>query len=148
MRIYLDLCCFNRPYDDQTQSHIRLETEAKLLIQQKVRDGVCELAWSAILDFENARNPFIEHSRAILQWRALAAVCVQIDAPVLDQARRLLALGLGEYDALHVACACRAGADLFVSTDDRLIRRVQTQSEIRAMLPGDALAYLEKWYED
>ncbi len=32
MRLYLDLCCFNRPYDDQTQTRIRLETEAKILI--------------------------------------------------------------------------------------------------------------------
>jgi len=37
MRIYLDMCCFNRPYDDQSQARIRLETEAKMLLQQKVK---------------------------------------------------------------------------------------------------------------
>ena len=45
MLIYLDLCCFNRPFDDQTQSRIRLETEAKLVIQQHVRDGRHQLVW-------------------------------------------------------------------------------------------------------
>jgi len=56
LRIYLDLCCFNRPYDDQGQVRIRLETEAKLVLQQKVRDGACELLWSSILDYESAES--------------------------------------------------------------------------------------------
>jgi len=56
MRIYLDLCCFNRPYDDQTQARIRLETEAKVLLQQKVKNAECELMWSAALDFECSNN--------------------------------------------------------------------------------------------
>ncbi|MCK7575329.1 MAG: hypothetical protein MZV65_05220 [Chromatiales bacterium] len=50
--IYLDMCCFNRPYDDQSQARIRLETEAKLLIQEHIHAGRCKLAWSAVLDFE------------------------------------------------------------------------------------------------
>jgi hypothetical protein len=67
IRLYLDLCCFNRPYDDQSQTRIRLETEAKLVLQQKVRQGECELLWSSTLDFENSKNPFGEHLHAIAQ---------------------------------------------------------------------------------
>ena len=33
--LYLDNCCFNRPYDDQEQIAIYLETQAKLFIQSK-----------------------------------------------------------------------------------------------------------------
>ena len=29
MRVYLDNCCYNRPFDEQTQLKVRLETEAK-----------------------------------------------------------------------------------------------------------------------
>ncbi|WP_404357416.1 hypothetical protein [Methylotuvimicrobium sp. KM1] len=43
MKIYLDMCCFNRPYDDQTQSRIRIETESKIVIQQKIKDNEHEL---------------------------------------------------------------------------------------------------------
>ncbi len=32
MRIYLDNCCFNRPFDDQTHFRIRIEAEAKLVV--------------------------------------------------------------------------------------------------------------------
>jgi predicted nucleic acid-binding protein len=35
MRLYLDNCCFNRPFDNQEQLKIKLETEAKLFIQQE-----------------------------------------------------------------------------------------------------------------
>lgn len=34
MKIYLDNCCYNRPYDDQSQLRISLETQAKLYIQE------------------------------------------------------------------------------------------------------------------
>lgn len=30
--IYLDNCCFNRPYDDQTQLRVSLETQAKMYV--------------------------------------------------------------------------------------------------------------------
>ena len=53
MRIYLDNCCFNRPYDDQSQFKIRIESEAKLAIQEKVKNGLIELVWSFLLDYEN-----------------------------------------------------------------------------------------------
>ncbi len=78
MRVYLDNCCFNRPFDDQRQLRIRLETEAKLRIQEAVRSGAVQLAWSYILDFENMNNPFGERREAIRGWRAYVTVdCVE-----------------------------------------------------------------------
>jgi hypothetical protein len=56
MRVYLDNCCFNRPFDDQAPVRIRLETEAKMQIQQAIKDGRLLLVWSYILDYENALN--------------------------------------------------------------------------------------------
>ncbi len=150
MRIYLDLCCFNRPYDDQGQVRIRLETEAKLVLQQKVREGTCELIWSSILDYENSRNPFDERLLAIRQWRTLAVKTVLADTAVLERARTLVAAGVMEYDALHVACAIAGEARVFVTTDDRLLRHLRRIDKLGllAVPPGEALAYLENWYEN
>jgi len=148
MRIYLDMCCFNRPYDDKTQARIRLETEAKVILQQKVKDAECELVWSVTLDFECSNNPFEEHRHAITQWRKLAVVTVIADEPVIIKAKQLAAQGLGHYDALHVASAIAGGAKLFVTTDDRLIKKMATLANIPVMLPGAALAFLENWYEN
>ena len=60
MRVYLDNCAYNRPFDDQSQIRIRLESEAKLFIQEKIKTKKIELIWSYILDIENHHNPFIE----------------------------------------------------------------------------------------
>ena len=32
LRIYLDNCCYNRPYDDQNQLRIELETKSKAIV--------------------------------------------------------------------------------------------------------------------
>ena len=36
MRVYLDNCCFNRPYDDQAQLRISLESQAKQGIMDSI----------------------------------------------------------------------------------------------------------------
>lgn len=58
MRIYLDNCCFNRPFDDQTQLKISLETQAKLAVQDMIFHKKHTLVWSYILEYENLQNPF------------------------------------------------------------------------------------------
>ncbi len=148
MRIYLDMCCFNRPYDDQTQARIRLETEAKVLLQQKVRDAECDLVWSAVLDFENSNNPYEAHRHAIEQWRNLAVQVVVADHSVVSKAHTLSKQGVGHYDALHIASAIAGDVDLFATTDDRLIKIIKKIGGLPVMWPGEALAILENWYEN
>jgi hypothetical protein len=53
LKLYLDNCCFNRPFDNQNQLKVYLETQAKLAIQEKIIAGEYELVWSYILDYEN-----------------------------------------------------------------------------------------------
>lgn len=148
MKIYLDMCCFNRPYDDQTQAPIHLETEAKLLLQQKVKNAECDLIWSSVLDFECDKNPFDERRHAITQWRWLAKMNVLTSIDIINQAKSHEAHGIGRFDALHVACAIAGQADLFVTTDDRLIKKMRKIQTLPTMLPGEAIAVVENWYEN
>lgn len=129
---------------------IRLETEAKLVLQQKVKEGACELLWSSILDYENSRNPFDERLLAIRQWRALAIAYVMADTGVVERARGLMAVGIMEYDALHVASAVAGEASVFVTTDDRLLKSLRRTDNLGLLAapPGEALAFLENWYEN
>ena len=57
LKIYLDMCCFNRPYDNQTQPRIHFEAAAKLTIQSLIVVGDIDYSWSYILEFENSKNP-------------------------------------------------------------------------------------------
>ncbi len=56
LKLYLDNFCFNRPYNNQLLIRNRLETEAKLYIQESIIEENYDLVWSYILDFENSRN--------------------------------------------------------------------------------------------
>ena len=57
MRIYLDVCCLNRPFDDQTQERIRLEAEAVLLILERCQAGTWQLLGSEVVEYEVSRIP-------------------------------------------------------------------------------------------
>lgn len=57
-------------------------------------------------------------------------------------------MGVGKYDALHVACSIAGGAALFVATDDRLLKSFRVVDDTLALLPLNAVAYIEKWYEN
>ncbi|NJL26556.1 MAG: type II toxin-antitoxin system VapC family toxin [Thermoanaerobaculia bacterium] len=130
MRIYLDLCCFNRPFDQQSQLRIRLETEAKLRIQERVVAGELELAWSYMLDYENAANPFEERRTAIATWKLRAMTDSEQTPEVLATAKALASLGVRAKDALHVACAIASGCACFLTTDDGLLKKLSGYAEI------------------
>lgn len=135
MRIYLDNCCFNRPFDDQMDARVRLETEAKLQIQEQVRTKQLELTWSYILDYENSKNPFSERKIAIQDWRDHAVVEIKVSPDLIKKARALYQKNIKAKDALHVACAIKAKCRYFITTDDVLIRRLAGLSEIGVVNP-------------
>ena len=135
MRIYLDNCCFNRPFDDQKQTRIRLEAEAKLCIQEHVRDGRLELVWSYILDFENEANPFEERRTTISAWRQYATVDMEETPAILQQANSLVGVGLKAKDALHLSCAILGGCACFVTTDDAILKRGKDVESIAIIDP-------------
>lgn len=135
MRIYLDNCCLNRPFDDPKQTSVRLEAEAKLCLQGHIRDGKLELAWSYILDFENAVNPFEERRTAIGDWKAVATIDIEETPATLRQARRLFNVGLKAKDALHLACALAGECTHFVTTDGGILKRGKNIQGIVVLSP-------------
>jgi hypothetical protein len=107
MLIYLDNCCFNRPFDDQKQIRIRIETEAKLFIQGEIINGKFSLAWSYIPDYENAANPFNERKETIANWKKRATVNTDENKILLDMARQLNTNGIKAKDS-HRKFSCYA----------------------------------------
>ncbi|MEE9344943.1 MAG: PIN domain-containing protein [Methylococcales bacterium] len=123
MKIYLDNCCFNRPFDDQSQPRILLESEAKLKIQENIRSGVYKLVWSYMLDYENSKNPFLERREQILKWQSYSEDDIEEDEHILKTAAIMRLHGIRKLDALHLACAIQAKADFFLTTDDGILKK-------------------------
>ncbi len=135
MQVYLDNCCFNRPFDDQRHLRIRLEAEAKLRIQEVIREGGLQLAWSYVLDFENSNNPFVDRSESTRAWRTYATVdCVETPA-IKETAGAFAKVGLRKIDALHVACSVDAGCTYFITTDDQVLGKADQIREIKIVDP-------------
>jgi predicted nucleic acid-binding protein len=122
-KIYLDVCCLNRPLDDSLQERIRLEAEAILLIYRKCRLGEWELIDSEAIQLEISQIKDVDR---LFQIRAALKICkmtVPVDSAIQQRAMQLTNLGFHFFDATHIACAEAAKADVFLSTDDRLLKR-------------------------
>ena len=135
MRVYLDNCCFNRPFDEQISAVICLETDAKLYVQELIRSGELELCWSFVIDFENSSNPFEEVRDRISEWKNIAIADCALSSEISEKALQLMTLGLRQMDAAHVACSIYLNADYFLTTDRRILNK--TISEISVLNPID-----------
>ena len=123
MLLYLDLNCFNRPFDDQSQNRIAQETKAIFVILQRIVEGNDTLAWSAILAFENAQHPLIDRRAEIAQWGHRSVVTISINASLALRAQQLTSMGLDALDAAHLASAEATNCDYFLTCDDKFTRR-------------------------
>ena len=105
MRIYLDMCCYNRPYDDQSQIKVALETQSKLYIQSQIKEQKIDLVSSYMLRYECSNNPFEMRRNTIFDF----------------------------IDQNTVASAIYAKCEYFISTDKRLLNFNTT--EIKMVTP-------------
>lgn len=145
IRIYLDNCCYNRPYDDQSQLMVSIETQCKLWIQKMIREGSYELVSSYMLRYECINSPFMDRKRAIIQFiDKYADYIVDVDRKNLieERAQDIMSTGIKFKDACHVASAIFAGCDYFISTDKRLLR--YKSEEIKLVSPVEFLEEVRK----
>lgn len=144
MLIYLDNCSFNRPFDNQKQIRIRIESEAKLYIQEQISSGKLELAWSYILDFENSANPFPERKESINNWKNYAVKDTSENDNIISIAEELFKKGVKSKDALHVACAIELNCKYFITTDKKLINKLTNFDLIKVISPIDFINIKEE----
>jgi hypothetical protein len=148
LKLYLDNCCFNRPYDEPKDQIISLEIESKLFIQEQIKIGNFELSWSFILDFENEENPFQEIKDSIKEWKKIA---VEFIPPVdlINNIANKLAQdhNFGSKDALHISCAIYAKCDYIITTDKQMIKKGKFLNNIKIINPVGFISILEEIYD-
>ena len=143
-KVYLDVCCLQRPFDDQRQERVRLEAEAVRLILRRVEAG--QLAWltSEVVDYEIAQTPDPERALKASLLADCAAAKLVVDNDVTARATQLENLGFGGYDALHLACAESGPVELFFTTDDKLLKRAARHAADLRLRVVNPLAWLEE----
>ena len=143
LKIYLDNCCFNRPFDDQSLLSNHVEALAKLKVQHLILNGVYDYIWSDILEFENKDNPYIERKNRIIKWKHIACNIVHSNDIVINKAKEFVKLGLKPKDSLHIASSIIGKCDYFLTTDKGILKKAKSISEISILNPVDFISEME-----
>jgi predicted nucleic acid-binding protein len=144
MKVYLDNCTYNRPFDNQGQIRISLEAQAKLHIQRLIIDKKLELVYSYLSVYENSENPNSEHRNSIRNFFSYAVECIDIGkADVIEaRAEEIKKWKIKSNDSIHLACAIEAKCDYFITTDDGILNNYRA-TDIRVCDPIDFISEVE-----
>jgi len=100
MKLYLDICVYNRPFDNQHQERIALETSAFIYILR------------------------------LTSYFCLAKDFIKVDYKDLGRGRYVVALGFSAMDALHLTLAEKQNVDYFITCDDSIIKLYRKHQDI------------------
>jgi len=145
--VYLDVCCLNRPFDDQTQDRVRLETAAVETVVYRVKIGSYIGVGSEAVRLETERISDPECKARVQAQANIFTQMVTIQQEQVVRGRLLENLGFKTLDALHVACAEHGQANILLTTDDRFMRlanRVHKELFVKVANPVNWLSEVDR----
>jgi len=123
-KLYLDNCCYGRPFDDLTQEKINNEATSKIFIQTLVKYKSVTLCYSFMSLAEIHDSPFQDSKEHILKFIETNANIFISDANTATlkfSTEEIMRTGIKKKDAVHLACAMLAKCDYFITTDKRVM---------------------------
>ena len=144
MKIYLDNCCYNRPFDDQSQQRICDETNAITSIINRAKINGDIILSSDVLLFEIGEIQDSEKKAKIFSTlNKSAREKVSMNSKIFQRANEIVKVSnVKEMDALHISSAEFGNADIFLTTGDKLIRACKNLDlNVRVLNP---VYYLEE----
>ena len=148
MRIYLDVSCLNRPADDQRQTRIRLEAEAITLILGHVETGKWTHVASQMVLIEINANPDPNKRRRAKQLLPSPALIAPLTSAIWSRAADCEAMGFKPADAVHVAAAEGAEADILLTCDDRMLKTARRNRQKLHVRVANPLSWLQEQDDD
>jgi len=140
MKIYMDVCCLNRPFDDLSQERVYFEAEAVLAIISNCESGKWMLLSSGTIEFELSRIADPEKYEKVHTLYSSATEYINIMPDVVERARQFQKSGIKYFDSLHLALAEKAEADILLTTDDQFFIAAQrTDAKVKVTNPA-------KWF--
>ena len=78
-----------------------------------------------MIDFENSQNPYQDNRLEISMMSSIAGYFIGSIMEIKESGKHFEKSGIRPRDALHLACAVHAGADFFITCDDKLAKRAK-----------------------
>ena len=137
MKIYMDVCCYNRPFDDQSQDRIQIESNAVLMILNLCQIGKCLIYGSDAIRYEIMNNKDDIKRQKVEKLYSIASEHIVSNLSINSRAKEINATGFGVLDSLHLAYSEHAKVDVFLTTDDALIKKTKSTNvlEVRVENP-------------
>ena len=126
MKIYLDCCCIQRPFDDRSQPRIAVEAEAILVVIALCESDHLKLISSDALLLEIHHIPYHIRKNDALAILNLAKETIKLNSEIETLARKFSTYGIKTFDALHLAFASFSKLDYFCTCDDKFIKKAKS----------------------
>ena len=125
MRIYLDMCCYNRQFDEKISEEDFIEARSVIQIQKEILLDNLDLLTSFMLHYANYRKKISEQRDKIdLFIKTYRKIYVGVDSIEIlkDISQKIISHGIKEKDAYHIASAILAECDYFITFDKKLLK--------------------------
>ncbi len=129
----MDACCLNRPFDDQSQNKIHMESEAILSILGNCTKGHWNLIGSDIIELEIRQGKDLHKMQQALSLHNISIKKLQYDARVKERAKEFQIHNVKLFDSLHLALAEYEEVDIFLTVDHQLIN-ASKRTDIKIMV--------------
>lgn len=123
MRLYLDLCAWNRPYDSWDDARVKEEAFAVTHLLERSDVTIISSRFAMRMIEEISSDIKYEHVYSLM--REYTKEFVKEEATMLDEATEIQhSCKLSKLeDALHLILACYGDAEYFVTTDQEVLNK-------------------------
>jgi len=122
LKLYIDNCCYNRPFDDLRQEKNNLEAQAIKLIVDKYWKDEFEIYTSdaLVIEMNNIKDQ-IKKAKVLEVYNKLNLINIPFSNNIIKRASELRQYNIKNMDSLHIAYAESSNIDYFITTDKLLI---------------------------
>jgi len=122
MKIYLDVCCLNRPFDDLSQERIQFESDAVLAILARCYSETWTLVSSEAIELELNRIQSADKKKKIFDILSISKERLPVSEQALLRSVDLRENGIKPMDSLHLSVAEDFNIDILLTTDDSFLK--------------------------
>ncbi len=131
LKLYLDNCCYSRPFDDLRQEKNNLEAQAIKVIIDKYCKDEFEIYTSEalVLEMNNIKDQ-IKRAKVLEVYNKLNLTNIKFSEKIKQRAIELRQYNIKDMDSLHIAYAESLNLDYFITTD-RLLINVSNRANLK-----------------
>lgn len=148
MKVYLDVCCLNRPFDEASQPRVAIEAAAVVSVLQLIDSGQLTDYSSEMARVEIERMSDGDRRKKVASLLPPTERIIPLSDDLLDASHRVIAMGFDLADAVHLVAAQRMKVDVLLTVDDKLLRRAKRRVDRLGIRVVDPVTFLQELGHD